>query len=174
MPGPLFLAGETVELCTVERDDAEFLQKLINDPRIRETLFAHEPVTFNQEQQWIESVGDDGGIKLLICLEERPVGMVGLESPTEVWGLTEIGYWIHPDEWGNGYATDAVRCLCEYAFNELRLNKVYAKVFQTNNASCRVLEKVGFEREGTLRNEAYVAGEFVDVFRYGLLASELR
>jgi RimJ/RimL family protein N-acetyltransferase len=77
-----------------------------------------------------------------------------------------------PSAWGNGYATDALREICRYGFDERRLNKVVARAYETNPASNRVLEKVGFEQEGTFRQEAFVRGEFVDIHRYGLLAAE--
>jgi len=79
---------------------------------------------------------------------------------------------IAPEEWGNGYATDALTAVCGYAFEERRLNKVYATTYATNPASSRVLEKAGFTREGVLRKEGFVDGDYVDMYRYGLLAEE--
>lgn len=172
MPGSLFLAGDLVELGTVEDDDEEFLRRTLNDPRVRAGLAATAPRNGRQKLEWIESRGNDDGAVLLICTEGNPVGTVSLNPPNDVWGVAEIAYMIAPDHWGNGYATEAVDLICEYAFTERRLNKVYAAPFATNIASCRVLEKVGFVAEGTLRKEAFVAGDYVDIRRYGLLAEE--
>ena len=172
MPGPPFIEGETVTLRTIEEDDVPFLQRTINDPRVRRGLAAFDPKTEADEREWITSVGEDGGVALAICVGEDPVGTVGLDAPNEVWGVAEIGYLLAPEAWGEGYATDAVGLLCEYAFDERRLNEVVAAVYATNPASARVLEKVGFQREGVLRREAFVEGEYVDLYRYGLLAGD--
>ena len=174
MPGPVFARGDVVELRTIEPEDAEFLQKVVNDPRVRAGLASHGPINGPEERDWIESLGDGDGTHLLVCADGDPVGTVGFQPPDEVWGAAEVGYMIAPAEWGNGYATDAVETVCRYAFEERRLNKVYAKVYETNPASRRVLEKAGFEEEGVLRQEAFAGGEYVDIHRYGLLVDEWR
>jgi RimJ/RimL family protein N-acetyltransferase len=172
MPGPVFRSGEMVQLRTVEPEDKEFLQRLVNDPRVRHDIMSTEPVNGPQEQGWIESTGEHEDTTLLVCTEGKPAGTVTLKPPNEAWGTAEVGYMIAPEEWNNGYATDAVRELCGYAFEERRLDKVYATVYTTNEGSQRVLEKVGFSEEGVFRKEAFVEGERVDVHRYGLLAAE--
>lgn len=172
MPGPVFLPGETVDLCPIETDDVAFVQRLINDARVRTTLAAYAPKNRLQEEAWIESIDDDT-VRLLVCVDGEPVGTIGLKEPNEVWGTVEIGYMIDPEQWGNGYATEAVDLLCRYAFDERRLEKVFATVYATNPASARVLEKVGFQQEGTLRKHAFADGERVDVRYYGLLPEDL-
>lgn len=172
MPGPLFRRGERVELRPIEDEDAESLQRLVNDPKVRQGTGMVDPVTRSEEEEYVESIADDSGVQFLICTDGDPVGTMGFDEPNEVWGTAEVGYMIDPDEWGNGYATDALYELCAYGFEERRLDKIVARAYETNEASCRVLEKVGFTQEGQLRKEAFVLGERVDVYRYGLLASE--
>jgi RimJ/RimL family protein N-acetyltransferase len=117
-------------------------------------------------------MADDDNVHLLVCVDGEPVGSTGLFVDRPTWGTAEVGYSIAPSHWDNGYATDALRQLCGYAFEERRLHKVVARSYETNPASSRVLEKVGFEQEGVLRREAFVQGEYVDLHRYGLLAEE--
>ncbi|WP_225335893.1 GNAT family N-acetyltransferase [Halomicrobium urmianum] len=78
------------------------------------------------------------------------------------------------EERGQGYATEAVDLLCEWAFLDRQLEKLLARVFDGNDASMRVLEKVGFQREGRLRRHYKVEGERVDAVLFGLLADEWR
>lgn len=170
MPGPPFVAGDAIDLCTVEAEDLEFLQETILDPRVRAGLAPVLPRTLDQQRTWFESLGEDDGVYLLVCIGDDPVGSIGLKPPNEVWGVGEVGYFIHPDHWGNGYATEALDRLCDYAFAERRLNKLYAKTYAGNTASWCVLEKVGFREEGVPREEALTEGEHVDLRRYGLLA----
>jgi RimJ/RimL family protein N-acetyltransferase len=172
MPGALFQTSGQVELRTIEPEDADFLRRVVNDPQVRRSLAAVEPVNGPQEEEWIESIGESGDTKLLVCVDGDAVGSVTLREPNEVWGVAEIGYMVDPAAWNNGYATDAVEGICRLAFEERRLNKVYATVYAGNDGSRRVLEKVGFTEEGLLRQEGFVDGEHVDVCRYGLLAEE--
>jgi RimJ/RimL family protein N-acetyltransferase len=172
MPGPLFTAGETVELRPIEEEDVPFLQELVNDPQVREGLGTYEPINEAAEQEWFESISEDDDVHLLICTDDDPVGSIGLHMKHDAWGNAEVGYSLVPSAWGNGYATDALQEVCRWAFEERRLNKITARAYETNPASNRVLQKVGFEQEGTFRDEAYVKGQFVDIYRYGLLADE--
>ena len=172
MPGPTFLGGERVELRTVEEEDLEFTRDVINDPRVWRTLGTARPHNGADQEEWFESLADDGSETFLVCRDGDPVGVIGLDQ-NETWGLGELGYWIAPDRWGEGYCTDAVRTVARYAFEERRLHKVAAEAYEHNEGSLRVLEKVGFEREGVRREEAFVGGEYRDVHRYGLLAGEL-
>jgi len=78
----------------------------------------------------------------------------------------EIGYWLGEEYWGQGIATEAVRAMTRYAFEAQGLVRVYAAVFDWNEASKHVLEKVGYELEGTLRMSAFKAGRFIDQLLY--------
>lgn len=79
------------------------------------------------------------------------------------------GYCLRQAAWGHGYATEAARALLEWAFATLDLNRVQAAVDTRNPASARVLEKLGFVREGTLREDCIVDGVVSDSWVYGLL-----
>jgi ribosomal-protein-alanine N-acetyltransferase len=169
MPGPVFLRGEDVTLHPHGEEDVQFLQRLINDPDVWPSLASFEPVTESEEREWIEN-NDEDGVTLLICVGDEPVGNIGLNGINEAWGLAELGYMIAPEAQGNGYATDAARRIVRYGFEDRRLHKIIANAYETNSASQRVLEKLGFQQEGVLRDQAYVRGEYLDVIRYGLLA----
>lgn len=172
MPGVVFLVGDTVELRTIEEEDVDFLQRTINDPRVRTTLAPVGPKNRTQEREWIRTLGESDGVTLLVCVDGDPVGSVDLKPPNEVWGVAEVGIMVAPEYWNEGYATAAIDLLCGYAFEERRLNKVFATTDATNPAAGRVLEKVGFQQEGLLREEGFADGEHVDLHRWGLLARE--
>ena len=80
-----------------------------------------------------------------------------------------LGYCLTDTAWGQGYATEAARALLGWAFDTLDLNRVQAETDTRNAASARVLEKLGFLREGTLREDCVVNGEVSDSWVYGLL-----
>ncbi|MCE4956818.1 GNAT family N-acetyltransferase [Macrococcoides caseolyticum] len=84
----------------------------------------------------------------------------------------EIGYMIHPDYWGKGIATQAAKDLIRYGFDDLSLNRIYAVTDVRNNGSIRVLEKCGLQREGHMRQDKIVRGNFRDSYMYSLLRFE--
>jgi RimJ/RimL family protein N-acetyltransferase len=83
-----------------------------------------------------------------------------------------LGYGIAREHWGKGLATEAARAAVAYAFGTLLLAKVWARVDPRNVASLRVLEKVGFSREGLLRSHVVRRGERCDRAYYGILRAE--
>ena len=83
-----------------------------------------------------------------------------------------MGYCLVDAAWGQGFATEAAGALLQWAFDTLDLNRVQAATDTRNGASSRVLEKLGFVREGTLREDCIVNGEVSDSWVYGLLRRE--
>lgn len=172
MPGPVFLENETVELCPLEPEDAEFLAKTINDPQVRGGLSMVDPKSVASEKEWIESLSEDDGVHLVITDDGEPVGTVGLNHVHERFGTAELGYYVAADHQGQGYATAATRLLLRHAFEERGMHRITAKAFAPNEGSRRVLEKAGFREEGRLREDAFVDGERVDTIVHGILADE--
>jgi RimJ/RimL family protein N-acetyltransferase len=85
-----------------------------------------------------------------------------------------LGYILDEAAWGHGYATEGARALLQWAYDTLDLNRVQAEADTRNIASARVLEKLGFVREGTLREDCVVNGEVSDSWVFGLLRREWR
>ncbi|MGP6171620.1 GNAT family N-acetyltransferase [Microbacterium sp. A196] len=83
-----------------------------------------------------------------------------------------LGYCLTEAAWGHGYATEAAHALLEWAFETLDLNRVQSETDTRNSASARVLEKLGFIREGTLREDCIVNGDVSDSWVYGLLRND--
>ncbi|MEI8257998.1 MAG: GNAT family protein, partial [Deltaproteobacteria bacterium] len=100
------------------------------------------------------------------------VGSMELDGIDPRRSQAELGYWIRTDRARRGYATEAARAILLYAFQTLGLHKVRADVAVGNHPSARVLEKLGFTREGTLREDRPIGVEFFDHWRFGLLARE--
>lgn len=97
------------------------------------------------------------------------VGWCGLTNWNPDYCSASLGYVLGDAMWGHGYATEAARAVLQWAFGTLDLNRVQAETDTRNVASARVLEKVGFVREGTLREDCVVNGEVSDSWVFGLL-----
>lgn len=92
------------------------------------------------------------------------IGLVSLNLHHD-GAFYEVSYQLLPSWWGNGYATEAVQCVIEYAFNELKLPKIIAETQTANASSIRLLEKLGMTFEKTLvRFEAEQAIYSIEVF----------
>ncbi|MFD7768105.1 GNAT family N-acetyltransferase [Streptomyces sp. NPDC059787] len=102
------------------------------------------------------------------------VGWCGLVEWNPVHRSASLGYVLDEAMWGHGYATEAAHALLRWAFDTLDLNRVQAEADTRNVASARVLEKLGFVREGTLREDCVVDGEVSDSWVFGLLRREWR
>lgn len=171
MPGAAFMRGEQVTLTTIEPDDRGFLQELFDDPSIRQQAGVSLPWTERDVADFVEAAEDT--VQFLVCQGDSRLGHVVLSELDTQARTGELGWIaIRPDEQGNGYATEAVDLCLTHAFDDRGLHKVWAQVIEDNEPSMRLLEKLGFQQEGVLREQEYVGGEFVDVYRYGILSSE--
>ncbi|WP_018351687.1 GNAT family N-acetyltransferase [Longispora albida] len=100
------------------------------------------------------------------------IGWCSLNQWNPEFRSASLGYCYGEAAWGHGYATEAAGALLRWAFGTLDLNRVQAEADTRNVASARVLEKLGFVREGTLREDCVVNGEVSDSWVYGLLRRE--
>jgi len=171
MPGPVFCSGDRLTVRVATPDDADFVATHWNRPEIRRYTHQHDPQSAAEVREWLAEDQDDF-VDFLPCRDGDPVGFAWAFDIDDVAGSAEIGYWICADERGQGYATETVALLAEWAVHDRQLYRLQARVFEGNEASMRVLEKAGFEREGRLREAYRVEGERVDATIYGLLADE--
>ena len=120
-------------------------------------------------------MADEGsGARLAIEHEGRFVGWCALSRWNPDFRSAALGYVLAQPAWGRGFATEAAGGVLRWAFETLDLNRVQAETDTRNLASARVLEKLGFVREGTLREDCVVGGEVSDSWVYGLLRREWR
>lgn len=140
MPGAEFLSGEVVSLYTVEEEDLDFLQRWRNHPEVRVPLTDARPRNGGQMREFFEErVSSEDGVRLLACVSRDraepteevpedadvvPVGEVALPWMQDDHGSAMLSYWLAVPHQGNGYVTEAVELLLEWAFAERRLAKV--------------------------------------------------
>lgn len=171
MSGAVFLEGDKVNLRTVEEKDLEFLRDTYNLPEVRDQMSHDRPANLEQQRDFFENViCSDENVNLAISVDEEMVGLVSLKPKQE--GVGQIGIWIHPDHHGKGYGTEASKLLIGHAFDEMRYHKVYAQALESNEASQKIWEKLGFTQEGELREQTFRNGEYEDTYYYGLLEEE--
>ena len=163
----------TCRLRPLTAADAPSLAVQANNRKIWRNVrdaFPH-PYIESDASEFIARVNDQPGPPVLaIEIDGLAVGTVGVRLKDDIeTGTGEIGYWLGESYWGRGIATDAVRALVKYAVAEYRLHRLEAWVYAWNPASARVLEKCGFQREGTMRRSAVKDGQLIDRWLYAYL-----
>ena len=101
--------------------------------------------------------------------DERVIGTISIVDTDYSGKIFTVGYTLSRFYQHKGYATEALKALIDYLFKELFAERIQAKVIPENEPSCKLLERVGFKIEGTLKKGAFCRTECVDVFIYGLV-----
>ncbi|RFU65065.1 GNAT family N-acetyltransferase [Peribacillus glennii] len=97
------------------------------------------------------------------------VGTIGFNSWFAKHKRAEVGYEIHPDQWRKGYAAEAISKVLSFGFDVMDLSRIGAVVFIDNEASKNLLTKIGFQKEGILKEYMYQNGVAHDTYVYSLL-----
>ncbi|MFJ5624034.1 GNAT family N-acetyltransferase [Peribacillus loiseleuriae] len=97
------------------------------------------------------------------------IGTIGFNAWLPKHKRAEIGYEIHPEQWRKGYTMEAVSKVISYGFEKMNLTRIGAVVFIENEASNKLLTKIGFQKEGILRDYMYQNGKAHDTYVYSFL-----
>lgn len=126
------------------------------------------PYTMADARAWIAATSAESPqTNYAIEVEGEAAGGIGLALQRDVeWRSAEIGFWLGEELWGRGIMSEAVRAFTECAFLRFDLCRVYARVFEWNAASGRVLERAGYVFEGRLRKSATKDGRTIDQLMY--------
>ena len=114
------------------------------------------------------------GISFVIEHDDRPGGVIGIRRIDWKYRKCMIGYFLSKDIVGKGVGARSVSKILELSFDLLQLNRIEATTATANVRSIRLLEKLGFQREGIMRENFLIGGRFVDDFIYSLLHRERR
>jgi RimJ/RimL family protein N-acetyltransferase len=113
-------------------------------------------------------------LAIVLKTAEHLVGGCRIEIRNPANGNGDLGYVLHRQAWGHGYATEATRALLAFGFGRLALHRIWATCDVENQASVRVLEKIGMGREGHLRHNVRRKGEWRDSYLYATVEPEWR
>ena len=164
-----------MRLRPVQERDLPFFVKWLADPEVSRWLAAvDEPPTLKDEYDWYETArADENGVLWSIeTLDGDLVGSTDLRLAPHA-DRAELGIAIQDKtRWSDGLGTDAIRLVVDYAFGELGLHRVELQVDEANGRAIRCYEKVGFVREGLLRDHRRMDGQFSNTVQMSILASE--
>ena len=138
-------------------------------------LFPH-PYTMEHAIEWVRRTSTDQPVtQFAIDVEGYAIGGIGIVLQQDVYCRSaEIGYWLSEDFWGRGITTDAVKAITEWAFSRFNLCRIYAGIFEWNEASMHVLKKAGYTQEARLYKSVTKDGKTIDELIYAIVRSEDR
>jgi len=172
------LTTKRLQLRPFRMDDAPVVQELAGAYSIAaHTTDIPHPYPDGAAEEWIsthaETFAKGTGVNFAITLKEKGtlVGAIGIFIKKQ-HHLAELGYWIGEPFWNQGYCTEAAREVIHYGFEKLDLNRIQARYMAKNPASGRVMEKIGMQREGTLRQSLHRFDSFEDAHVYAILREE--
>jgi ribosomal-protein-alanine N-acetyltransferase len=174
-----FLDLRTARLCLrqFQREDAPEVQRLADDPAVAEGTLLPHPYHPGIADAWItrQAAAFAAGREVNFAIERDAdrvlLGAAGLEVDAPN-ARAKLGFWIGRAHWGNGYCTEAAGAIVAYGFQWLGLQRICTPRFRWNAASARVLEKLGFWREGCRRDYVPARGRTEIVETHGLLRWE--
>lgn len=171
------LRGEHVYLRPLEPEDADLVSAWYDDERVRR-LLGDPPISHaRRRQRYQEAVGSDGDtvLRFIICrlADDVPVGRLDLFDIDRTNGHCVFGIAIgDPAMWGQGLGTDAVNALLDFAFGELRMERVWLDTDADNLRAQAAYRKAGFVVEGRLRHVWFLDGVHTDDLRMAILRDE--
>ena len=178
MPTP-FPLQRTARLVVraVEPEDASAHFAYASDPEVSRYMRWDTFTELAQSEAWAKEGAANAAAgrlrPLAIALPEgRLIGHIALSWHGPETHILEMGYALGRAFWGQGYVVEAAAALLGWALRERGVLRLQARCFQENGASARVLEKLGFVREGLLRARGLKAGQPVDQYLYALLATD--
>jgi RimJ/RimL family protein N-acetyltransferase len=171
------ITGDHVVLRPLIKADIENRVKWFNDPDVRKSLIVSEQFELEKTIRWFEKIqANDSRVEFVIeTSQKKTVGVVGLAGIDSTHRTAEIYIVIGEKEfWGKSVMLEAECLLIDWAFNSLDLEKIWAESRPENIASLITMKKIGFQVEGTLRNEKIVNGQRTTVLRLGLLREDFK
>lgn len=176
------IKGEKIILRSLKKADADSLCLAANDRQVfRHISGVPYPYTLKDAEEYIlyvqKRLNEQSSYELGITLkgEKEVIGMIGLKNADRDDKFSaEIGFWLGKKYWRQRIGSEAIRLMLDFAFNDINLHKVSAEVMESNEISLRLLEKIGFKKEGLLRESEKRAGKWMNVYYLGLLKKEFK
>ena len=180
MPGDdypnAFLIGERVYLRPIEKEDLPLICRWANNPQLRGLTGDTSPMTQAGAEEYFEKLNHDPDrVWFIIVLKEsgKAIGETGLLRMFPAWRTTDLSIILgEKDTWSQGYGTEAIRLMLDYAFGYLNFHRISIGVVGFNESALRFYEKVGFKREGIQRDGYFYNHQYHDFVMLSLLDTE--
>lgn len=168
--------GNTVYLRPISAKDTEMVVAWRNKKEIVENFIYRKYISPKEHTEWLENKVYTGLVhQFVICMkaDDRPVGSVYLQHIDMDNRKAESGIFIGDESAkGKGVGTESLCLIKDYAFHELGLHKLSARVLAYNEASIRLHEKSGYRKEAYLKDELFIDGKYEDLLLFGAISAD--
>ena len=158
---------DVIYLRNMTKDDTDLIVKWRNSEEVRSRFIYQALFTRQSHEKWIETMVNTGKVvQMIICLKDGdvPVGSVYIRDIDRHHNKAEYGIFIgEADARGRGVGTAAAKLMLRYCFEEEQLHRVYLRALSENGQAIRSYEKAGFRREGLLRDDVCIEGDYRDI-----------
>lgn len=171
---------ERLRLRPFAERDLDALANILARPDVMRYLY-EDPLTRNEvavllDERVRQNHLTDQGDTLWLAIELKEsgamIGSVHLAWLSQEHAQAEVGYRLHPDHWGQGYASEAVLAMLAFGFRALELHRIVGACDDRNEPGRRLLERIGMRREAQFREVEWVKGEWRSQLVYALLRNE--
>ncbi|QRF22408.1 GNAT family N-acetyltransferase [Alicyclobacillus sp. TC] len=172
-----YQVDEHIYLAITEMRHAEALHSVIveNRDHIGQFLMFARTQTLEDTKSFVQASLSNfaAGTEIPTCIwyDNQLIGSIGLRI-SQANRSASIGYWISKEYEGKGVMTKCCKAMINYAFRELKLNRIEIRAIKENVRSRAIPERLGFKHEGTFRQDVKLNDELADSSVYGLLAEE--
>lgn len=177
----MILEGEKVALRPMEPEEVSLIHAWANNPDVLPFWYGEKKTLDQIKGDWKHHYFSDNnpysGRCFAILLGKnpvgKPIGMINYNRIDRISRSVDIDMIIgQAKNWGQGYGSDALKTFARYLFERFDLNRIWLGAYVYNKRAIKAYEKAGFKREGVLREDALVAGKFVDTVVLSLLQRE--
>lgn len=174
------IENQKIYLRKMEYSDTENIVKWRNSDFVREHFIYQALFTKESHEHWIKTMVETGKVdQLIICIkgdneaEDVPVGSVYIRDIDTTHNKAEYGIFIGEEAArGRGIGSMAAALMIEYCFKQLKLHRLFLRVFADNAQAIRSYEKAGFVKEAYLKDDVKIQGEYRDIVLMGILNPE--
>ena len=154
-------------------DDTDLIVQWRNSDSVRKNFIYQALFTRESHENWIRTKVETGDVVQMIICEtgtDKPVGSVYVRDIDYTHHKAEYGIFIGEESArGKGYGTATAKLMIQYCFEELKLHRLFLRVYADNIQAIRSYEKAGFEREALLRDDVCIEGQYRDIVLMGIL-----
>lgn len=169
----LRIEGQQIYLRPITREDTLNIVRWRNSDAVRPFFIYQKPFTAEGHLKWLETeVETEKCYQFIVCLKEddTPVGSTFLKDYEPEHRKAEYGIFLGSDRVkGRGIGTESLELTLRFAFENLKLHKVFSRIFEDNEVSIKTLLKCGFHQEGCLKQDVIVNGEYRDLVLLAIL-----
>lgn len=165
--------NEKIYLRKMTYEDTEDIIRWRNSDIVRPRFIYQKLFTRQSHENWIKTMVDTGKVvQMIICMEgsNRPIGSVYIRDIDHDHHKGEYGIFIGEKEGlSKGFGTQAAKLMIAYAFEELKLHRLFLRVFADNAAAIKSYEKAGFEKEAYLKDDVCIDGVYKDIILMAII-----